>query len=190
MFHDLATFGKQIWESGFASTFFSKKIDQMVWFCDFSNRHMARCFLHYLLILLIRMSGQIVRFRIKILRKITVTQFFLKDKSEEKVPNFALDRFPAGGIFSFRVEILIFMHSVWCVNSFFVYNHHHVILNSHVLRVLKRTIESSGKDFMLMCHAYVIWLWCSWVKITDFSLFLKDIVPFCFFSCIYSILKT
>ena len=39
----------------------------------FSNRHMARCFLHYLVILSIRLSDQNVQFRIKILTKITVT---------------------------------------------------------------------------------------------------------------------
>ena len=112
----------------------------------FSNRHVAHCFLHYLVILLIRLSDQNVWFRMQILRKITVTQFFLKDRSEEKVLNFALDSVCAGGILSFSVGILIFMLNIWCVNSIFVYNLHHAILNLHMLGVLKRTIESSDGD--------------------------------------------
>ena len=79
-------------------------------FVILSSRHLGRCFLHYLVILLIRLSDQNVQFRIKILRKITVMQFFLKDRSEEKVPNFALDIIFTGGHSSFKVEILIFMH--------------------------------------------------------------------------------
>ena len=74
---------------------------------------MARCFLHYLVILSTRLSDQNVRFRIKILKKkTTVTQFFLKDRSKEKVQNFALDIVSTGGIFSFKVGILIFMHNI------------------------------------------------------------------------------
>ena len=155
---------------GLPALFSARKLTKWYGFCDLFKCHMVCCFLHYLLIFSVRMtSGQIVRFRIKILRKITVTQFFLKDKSEEKVPNFAIDRLSGEGIFSFRVGILIFMHNIWCVNSFFVYNHHHVILNSHELRVLRRTIESSGEDFMLMRHAYVMWSWCraGWKLLTS-----------------------
>ena len=73
---------------------------------------MALCFLHYLVILPIRLSDQNVPFRIRILRKFTFTQFFLKNRSEEKVPNSALDSVSTGGIFSFRVGILIFMHNI------------------------------------------------------------------------------
>ena len=62
---------------------------------------MARCFLHYWVILSICLSYQNVLFRIRILRKITVTQCFLKDRSEDRVPNFALDSVSAGGIFFF-----------------------------------------------------------------------------------------
>ena len=82
-------------------------------FVIFSNHHMARCFLHYLVILLICLSDQNVRFRIRILRKFTVTQFFLKDRSEGKVPNSALDIVSTGGILPFTVGILIFMHNIW-----------------------------------------------------------------------------
>ena len=109
-------------------------------------RPVGGCFLHYLVILLIRLSDQNVRFRIKFLRKFTVTQFFLKDRTEGKVPNSALDIVSTGGILPFTVGILIFVHNISCVDSISVYNHHHVILNSHVLRVLKRTIEPSGGD--------------------------------------------
>ena len=81
-------------------------------FVIFSSRRMARCFRHYLVILSTRLSDQNVRFRIKVLRKITVMQFFLKDRSEENVPNFALDIVSTGGIFfSFKVGILFFMHN-------------------------------------------------------------------------------
>ena len=73
---------------------------------------MARCFLHYLVILLIRLSDQNVRFRIKILRKFTVTLFFLKDRSEGKVPNSALDIVSTCGILPFTVGILIFVHNI------------------------------------------------------------------------------
>ena len=73
---------------------------------------MARCFLHYLVILLICLSDQNVRFRIKILRKFTVAQFFLKDRREGKVPNSALDSLSTGGILPFTVGILIFMHNI------------------------------------------------------------------------------
>ena len=69
-------------------------------FVIFSSRHMARCFPHYLVILSTRLSDQNEQFRIKILRKITVT-LFLKDRSEEKVPNFALDIVSTGGIVFF-----------------------------------------------------------------------------------------
>ena len=96
---------------GLPALFSARKLTKWYGFCYLFKLSYGRCFLHYLLILSIRMSGQIVRFRIKILRKITVTQF-LKDKSEEKVPNFALDRFSTGGIFSFRVGILIFIHNI------------------------------------------------------------------------------
>ena len=140
-------------------------------FVILSSRHMERCFLHYLVILSICLPDQNVRFKIKILRKITVTLFFLKDRSEEKVPNFALDIVSTDGISSFKVGILIFMHNIWCVNSFFVYNHHQVILNSHMVRALKRTIEPSGGD-LCWCVCDMIMMY-SWVKITDFSLFLK-----------------
>ena len=73
---------------------------------------MARCFLHYLVILSTRLSDQSVRFRIKVLRKITVTQFFLKDRSKEKVPNFAIDIVSTGGSCFFKVGNLIFMHNI------------------------------------------------------------------------------
>ena len=73
---------------------------------------MAYCFLHYLVILSIRLSDQNVRFRIKILRKYTFTQFFLKDRSEEKVLNSVLNIVSTGGILPFRVGIPIFMHNI------------------------------------------------------------------------------
>ena len=127
-------------------------------FVIFSNRHMACCFLHYLVILSICLSVQNMLFRINILRKFTVTQFFFKDRSEEKVRNSVLGIVSTGGILPFKVGILIFMYNFWCVNSIFVYNHHQVILNLHVLRVLKRTIEPSGGDVMLMrtWHDHVV----------------------------------
>ena len=162
-FHDFATVCKHKWESGLARTLFSKKIDQIVrFFVIFSNRHMARCFLHYLVILSIRLSDQNVRFRIKILRKFTVTQVFLNFEMKKRFQILLSLSVSTGGIFHVRVGILIFIHNIWCVNSVFVYNHHHVILNSHVLTVLKRTIESSGglicwcaRDMIMMFRPYL-----------------------------------
>ena len=143
-------------------------------FVIFSNRHMGRCFLHYLVILLIRLSDQNVRFQIKILRKFTVTQFFLKDRSEGKVPNSAIDIVSTGGSSPFTVGTLIFMHNIWCMDSIFVYNHHHVILNSHMLRVLKRLIVPSGGDGMLMrtWHNHVVQALAGW-KLLTFRYFWK-----------------
>ena len=53
------------------------------------------------------------------------------------------------------------------------------------------TIESSGEDHADTCDTMMIMMHgCSSVKITEFLLFMKNIVPFRLFSCIYSILKT
>ena len=118
--------------------------------------------------------------------KFTVTQFFLKDRSEEKVPNFALDIVSTGGIFS-RWGILIFMYN-WIQFSCTI-----TIMSYWTLTCWgwwKATIESSGGD---LCYAGCVRdmiMMYGWVKITDFSLFLKNIVSFCLFSCIYSILRT
>ena len=171
-------------EPGLASTVFSKKIDQMVqflWSFQIVTWHAVFCIIWWFC-RFPSLSDQNVRIRIKILRIFTVTQFYLKDRSEEKVPNSALNRVSTGGIFPFRVGILIFMHNIWCVNSIFVYNHHHVILNSHVLRVLKRDDWIQWRR--CYAEAYVTWSWCigpRWVKIIDFLLFLKIL---CNFVCI------
>ena len=77
-FHDFATACKHRWKSELANTFFSKKIYQMVLLLWSFQIIIWYAVLHYSLILLIRISGQIVWFRIKILRNITVMQFFWK----------------------------------------------------------------------------------------------------------------
>ena len=76
VFHDFATACKHRWKSELASTF----CQQENWpngtvFMIFSNRHIARCFPHYLVILLTRLSDQNVWFRIKILRKLQLPSF-------------------------------------------------------------------------------------------------------------------
>ena len=149
-------------------------------FVIFSNLFVARCFLHYLVIFTIRFSDQNVRFKIKLLRKITVTQFFRTNRSEEKVPNFALDSVSACGFFPFKVEMLIFMHNIWCVNSIFVYSPH-VMLKSHVLGVLKRMIHPVA-EIMLIGTWHDV---AGWKSLISFAF--KNIVPFRLFSCIYSI---
>ena len=74
------------------------------------------------------------------------------------------------------------------MNSVFVYNHYHVILNSHAFEgVEKLRLNPVAEIHVISMPMRMMY---SWLKITDFSLFLKNIVPFCLFSCIYSILKT
>ena len=151
---------------------------------------MERCFLHYLVILFIRLSDQNVRFRIKILRKLTVTQFFLKDRSEGKVPNPALDIVSTGGILPFTGNSDLCAQYLMCGFYFRIQSP-----SCHTEFARVESVEKDDWTQWQGCYAdaYVTWS-CrtgpSWVKMTDFSLFLKNIVPFRQFSCIYSILKT
>ena len=146
---------------------------------------MACCFLHYLVILLIRLSDQHVRFRIKILIKFTVTQWRkgseFCSRSRSRYRLYRWDFAFYGGNSDLYAQYLM---------RGFYFRIQSPSCHTEFARV--ESIEKDDWTQWRRCYsdAYVRWS-CrtgpSWVKITDFSLFLKNIVPFRQFSCIYLI---
>ena len=168
--------------------FSARKLTKWYSFCVLSNHHVARCFLHYLVIWTIRLADQNVQLKIKILRKITVTQFFWTDRSEEKVQNFTLDSISACGIFLLRWEF-------WSLCTIFAawiqYIQSHVILNLHTVAKIMLTWAADRSQRVIetnLCTSWKLfdidtcWYWhdVAWWKSLFFLLFLETS---CHFIC-------